>query len=82
MTPVTYEVLDIGDIDQLIPDLVARGIATQNGDVITLDVAQIGVEKVLGGGQVTHKLALTAVTFSGRAVTKIEALGGTTQTSE
>ena len=64
-----YEVLD-------------RGIATQNGDVITLDAAQIGVEKILGGGKVTHKLAITAEGFSGRAVAKIEELGGTTQTSE
>ena len=79
---VTYEVLDIGDIDQMIPDLVARGIATQNGDVITLDAAQIGVEKILGGGKVTHKRAITAEGFSGRAVAKIEELGGTTQTSE
>ena len=60
---VTNEVLDIGDIDQMIPDLVARGIATQNGDVITLDAAQIGVEKILGGGKVTHKFAITAEGF-------------------
>ena len=79
---VTYEVLDIGDIDQMIPDLVARGIATESGDVITLDAAQIGVEKVLGGGKVTRKLAVTAENFSASAVAKIEAMGGTAQTSE
>ncbi|MCQ2355726.1 MAG: 50S ribosomal protein L15 [Methanocorpusculum sp.] len=75
-TSVTYEVLDIGDIDQMIPDLVARGIATQNGDVIILDAAQIGVEKVLGGGRVTHKLEITAECFSERAVAKVQEQGG------
>ena len=75
-TSVTYEVLDIGDIDQMVPDLLARGIATQNGDVIILDAAQIGVEKVLGGGRVTHKLEITAESFSERAVAKVQEQGG------
>lgn len=75
-TSVTYDVLDIGDIDQMIPDLVARGIATQNGDVIILDAAQIGVEKVLGGGRVTHKLEITAESFSERVVAKVQEQGG------
>ena len=75
-TSVTYEVLDIGDIDQMVPDLLARGIATQNGDVIILDAAQIGAEKVLGGGRVTHKLEITAESFSERAVAKVQEQGG------
>jgi len=75
-TSVTYKVLDIGDIDQMIPDLVARGIATQNGEAIILDAAQIGVEKVLGGGRVTHKLEITAEGFSERAVAKVQEQGG------
>ena len=79
-TSVSYEVLDIGDIDQMIPDLVARGIATQNGDVIILDAAQIGVEKVLGGGRVTNKLEITAESFSERAVAKVQEQGGQVRT--
>jgi large subunit ribosomal protein L15 len=75
-TSVIHEVLDIGDIDQMIPDLVVRGIATQKGDVIILDVAQIGVEKVLGGGRVTHKFEITAESFSERAVAKIQEQDG------
>ena len=79
-TSVTYEVLDIGDIDQMVPDLLARGIATQNGDVIILDAAQIGVEKVLGGGRVTHKLEITAKSFSARAIAQEKEQGGQAQT--
>jgi large subunit ribosomal protein L15 len=75
-TGTVYDVLDIGDIDQMIPDLVARGIAVANGDIITLDASQIGVEKVLGGGRVTRKLEITAETFSVRAIAKIQEQGG------
>lgn len=81
-TSYSWEVLDIGDIDQMIDDLVARGIATANGDVITLDAAEIGVEKVLGGGKVTHKLDITAECFSASAVAKIEEKGGNAISSE
>ena len=44
--------------------------------------AQIGVEKVLGGGQVNHKLAITAEAFSASAVAKIEEKGGNAISSE
>jgi len=75
-TSYSWDVMDIGEIDQLVPELVARGIATQDGDKIKIDAASIGVEKVLGGGKVTHKLSITADAFSASAVAKIEEKGG------
>ena len=68
--------MDIGEIDELVPSLLARGLASQEGDVVKLDAASIGVEKVLGGGKVTRKLAITAEAFSASAVAKIEEKGG------
>ncbi|HJJ36818.1 MAG TPA: uL15 family ribosomal protein [Methanocorpusculum sp.] len=75
-TSYSWDVMDIGEIDQLVPELVARGIATQEGDKIKIDAASIGVEKVLGSGKVTHKLSITADAFSASAVAKIEEKGG------
>jgi len=75
-TSYSWDVMDIGEIDQLVSELVARGIATQEGDKIKIDAASIGVEKVLGGGKVTHKLSITADAFSASAVAKIEEKGG------
>ncbi|HJJ54582.1 MAG TPA: uL15 family ribosomal protein [Methanocorpusculum sp.] len=75
-TSYSWDVMDIGEIDQLVPELIARGIATQDGDKIKIDAASIGVEKVLGGGKVTHKLSITADAFSASAVAKIEEKGG------
>lgn len=73
---ITGDVLDIGDIDQIIPILVADGTATQDGDSVALNAKDIGVEKVLGGGRVTHKMNITAEAFSQSAIQKIEAKGG------
>ena len=75
-TSYSWDVMDIGDIDQLVPELIARGIASQEGDTVKIDAASIGVEKVLGGGQVTHKIAITAEAFSASAIAKIEEKGG------
>ncbi len=68
--------LDIGAIDQIAPLLLAQNIATQEEDTLAIDAAAIGVQKVLGSGQVTRKLKVTANAFSEQAKAKIEAKGG------
>ncbi|TAJ45832.1 uL15 family ribosomal protein [Methanofollis fontis] len=73
---VKVPVLDIGEIDQIAEYLVQAGIAETEEGAILLDAADIGVEKVLGGGQVTHVLKVTAASFSAQAKEKIEAAGG------
>ncbi len=73
---ITGDVLDIGEIDQIVPFMLENGTATRDGDVIVINVADLGIEKVLGGGKVTHKMNITATAFSQQAVSKIEAEGG------
>jgi large subunit ribosomal protein L15 len=68
--------LDGGEIDQMADALLRGGLASQEGDLITLDATEIGIEKVLGGGRVTHKLSISARGFSERARAKIEEMGG------
>jgi large subunit ribosomal protein L15 len=73
---VEYQVVNIGDIAELFPDggqvdverLVAAGAVRKNQLV-----------KVLGNGDVSVKLDITADAFSGSAVEKINAAGGSTQ---
>lgn len=72
-------VLDVGSIDQMIPVLVASGIAKQEGDRVVLEASVIGIEKVLGGGRVTQKMTISAQSFSEQAKIKIEAMGGQAQ---
>jgi large subunit ribosomal protein L15 len=73
---VEVPVLDIGEIDQMIDFLVQIGIAEESESLITLDLAELGIEKVLGGGRVTHALKVSAAAFSTQAIEKIEAAGG------
>jgi len=75
-TSVPVSAIDVGDIDQMAEALVCEGLATLEGDLITIDATEIGIEKVLGGGQVTHRMNISARAFSERARAKIEEMGG------
>ncbi len=76
---LTVSVMDIGIIDQIVPSLLAQGIAKNEGDAIVLNIAEIGIEKVLGSGRVTKKLNISAPAFSESAKIKIEKMGGKAQ---
>jgi len=72
--------LDIGDIDQMAGELVARGLVRMDGEVVIIDAGLMGIDKVLGGGRVTRKMIVSAQAFSERAKTKIEEMGGQAMT--
>jgi large subunit ribosomal protein L15 len=72
----TVTAIDIGAIDQIIPSLLAQGIAKEDGDAVSLNIADMGIEKVLGSGRVTKKLNISAQAFSEQAKVKIEKMGG------
>jgi large subunit ribosomal protein L15 len=76
---VSVNVMDVGIIDQIVPSLLAQGIAKKEGDVVVLNAADLGIEKVLGSGKVTKKLNISAAAFSGQAKAKIEKIGGKAQ---
>ena len=75
----TVTVIDVGIIDQIVPSLLAQGIAKNEGDVIVINTADMGIEKVLGSGKVTKKMNISAQAFSESAKAKIEKMGGKTQ---
>jgi large subunit ribosomal protein L15 len=75
---ITVTVMDVGIIDQIIPSLLAQGIAKNEGDVIVINTADMGIDKVLGSGKVTKKMNISAQAFSESARTKIEKMGGKT----
>jgi large subunit ribosomal protein L15 len=76
---ISVSVMDVGIIDQIIPSLLAQGIAKNEGDMIVINAADIGIDKVLGSGKVTQKLNISAQAFSESAKVKIEKMGGKTQ---
>jgi large subunit ribosomal protein L15 len=76
---ITVTVIDVGIIDQIIPSLLAQGIAKNEGGVIVINAADMGIDKVLGSGKVTKKMNISAQAFSESAKVKIEKMGGKTQ---
>lgn len=80
VNPVSREktALSVGAIDLMADRLVEEGLATREGDLYLIDVVGLGIEKVLGGGQVRRMMNLSANAFSVRAKEKIEARGGQT----
>jgi large subunit ribosomal protein L15 len=73
-------VMDIGALDMMTPSLLEQGVVTQDGDTISVDMSRLGIDKVLGGGKVLHKLHVSARSFSALAKEKIEGLGGKAET--
>jgi large subunit ribosomal protein L15 len=70
---IEYQVVNVSDLDELFPD---------GGSIGPLELAAAGavrkgqLVKVLGNGDVSVKLNISAHKFSGTAKTKIEAAGG------
>ncbi|MEM2142362.1 MAG: uL15 family ribosomal protein [Candidatus Thorarchaeota archaeon] len=72
------ETMNVGELDSLLPRLLERGIATKDGDRYAVDVSKLSIDKILGGGRVTHALDLKGVkAVSGSAREKILSAGGT-----
>lgn len=70
------EVSNVGDIDRSIETLVEDGVAEETDEGYEVDAGALGVDKVLGSGQVRNTLIVHADDFSDSAVEKIEDAGG------
>lgn len=74
-------IMNVQELEERIDQYIQEGVATKKGDTISVNVEDVGITKVLGGGRVTKKLNVTAPAFSDSAVKKIEAAGGTAHAS-
>ena len=69
--------LNIGNLEEMLEELIREGKAEEKADGIYLDVTELGIEKILGKGKVTKKLMLSANAVTETAKGKIESAGGT-----
>ena len=70
--------INVGELDEAADRLVERGIATTKGKRYQIDLAKLGIDKVLGSGKVTKKMDLTGVKdISAKAREKVTGIGGT-----
>ncbi|MDY7081296.1 MAG: uL15 family ribosomal protein [Halobacteria archaeon] len=70
------ETINVSELDKQIYELAEEGVAEETDDGYEVNVADLGVDKVLGGGQVRNTLVVHADDFSDSAAEKIEDEGG------
>ena len=72
----TEKAMNIGELEEMLGELLEQGKAKEEGDAIYLDAHELGVQRLLGKGKVTKKLMLKADKVSKTAREKIEGVGG------
>lgn len=70
--------LNIGQIEDMLDNLLDQKIAKKEAGKISVNLLKLGITKVLGNGNISHPIAITAPSFSKIAIKKIEAAGGKT----
>ncbi len=68
--------VNIGYLDDNSEKLLSNGIATKEGDIIVIDVTDLGYDKVLGKGNLLKPLIIKSPEFSASAEDKIQEAGG------
>ena len=63
-------------LEEQAENLIAKGLASKEGDAIVIDVTDLGYDKVLGKGKITKTFKISAPQFSASAIEKIEEVGG------
>ena len=72
-----YSTINVSHISESIDSLVTDGKANLEGDVYHLNLKDLGVTKLLAQGNVHKKINVTVERATQRAISKIEAAGGT-----
>lgn len=76
------EAINVSDIEKQLVSLLDDGVASQKDDVITINLSDIGVDKLLGAGQVTKQFDITVKQASKGAISKVEEAGGSVTLTE
>jgi large subunit ribosomal protein L15 len=71
--------VNVGELEEMLPELIVAGKAEEKGDGIYLDAQELGIQKILGKGNVTKKLMLKVNKISKTAQEKIEQVGGSVE---
>ncbi|MFA5860434.1 MAG: uL15m family ribosomal protein [Candidatus Thermoplasmatota archaeon] len=68
--------VNVSELDHVLPRLVQMGEAKNEGGVFTVDLARMGIDKLLGSGQVRSKIHVTVEEATESAKAKIAEAGG------
>ncbi|MCS7105224.1 MAG: 50S ribosomal protein L15 [Thermofilaceae archaeon] len=69
--------INIGEIDEMVEELIKLGMARMEGDSIYVNIAVLGYNKLGGKGKVSKKLVVEGPEATDKAIRKLEKAGGT-----
>jgi large subunit ribosomal protein L15 len=70
------ETLNVGELQDLVGKLEASGQAKREGGLVVVDLAAMGIHKLLGRGKISTPVKVIVPLASEQAVRKIEEAGG------
>lgn len=68
--------MNVGELSERLDDLVTRGMASKDGDRYAVDLGAMGVDKLLGTGDIGAPVDVVVAQASAAAREKIESCGG------
>lgn len=68
--------INLSDIDSKLEYYVEQKLVKKEGDSFIIDLKKLGFDKLLGKGNISRKIKITAPSFSKLAVEKIKEKGG------
>ncbi len=71
--------VNVEELDARLPLLVEMGEVQKEGDTFVVDLSKMGVDKLLGGGQIRSKVRITVASATPGAKSKVEEAGGAIQ---
>ncbi len=74
--PQVKKVVNISHLEAMVPTLLKEGNAVQKGNLLEINLTELGYEKLLAQGDVNVPLKITIKEASERAIEKIKEAGG------
>ena len=68
--------INIGEIDELASFLIEGGYAEEKDGAISINLEELGIDKLLGNGRVSKKYVINVGTAPATAKAKVEEQGG------
>ena len=68
--------INVDELNEISANLLAKDLATKEGDSINIDLAVLGIGKLLGRGKIDKPLIVKVAAFSELAKKKVEAAEG------
>ncbi len=68
--------MNVGEVQEKMDSLITQGVAVKQGEKVEVNLTDMGVDKLLGFGNVSDILNIKVAEASAKAKEKIEAAGG------